>query len=303
MVSTAPAPVKLGPRANRTVYVLHAVVTSLNGTLEFADLVAEAMAHHSAGTTAASQLWGEHTEAWRARWSAGRIEIGGDLALAQTTNSSLYFLLSAIREDWVYGLSPGGLASSAYNGHVFWDMDTWMYPPLAVLHSELGKGCLAYRMARRSVARLNAEAHGYNGTMFPWESALTGIETSPAGDGTHGACSAPGAPPPPAPWFGAALPGSGNSDNSSAPGTDNALRGGLKVARPRVSTTNAYGDCEQHINADIAFATRQMWQLTHDQAWLVETGYPLAQGIAEFWASKVVKQADGLPYLESDGPR
>ena len=63
---------------------------------------------------------------WRQRWAAGRIEIAGDLALAQTTNSSLYFLLSAIREDWEYGLSPGGLASSAYHGHVFWVSDIAM---------------------------------------------------------------------------------------------------------------------------------------------------------------------------------
>ncbi len=298
IISTTPAPVAVAAHTTLTVYVLHAIVTSLNGTNDFADLVTEGMALHHAGTVAASQLWDEHTEAWGQRWSAGRIEIGGDLALAQTTNSSLYFLLSAIREDWVYGLSPGGLASSAYDGHVFWDMDTWMYPPLAVLHSELGKGCLAYRMARRSVARLNAQAHGFNGTMFPWESALTGIETSPAGDGTHGACSAPGTPPPPPLWFEAALRSAGNSDSSSSgdstdTSTLDTLRGRGKGALPRVSTTNAYGDCEQHINADISLATRQMWQLTHDKEWLLETGYPLAQGIAEFWASKAVRQADG----------
>ena len=296
MVSTAPVPVVLGAHTTQTVYVLHAIVTSLNGTTDFADLVVEAVAHHDAGTEVASKLWEEHTEAWRQRWSAGRIEIGGDLALAQITNSSLYFLLSAIREDWVYGLSPGGLSSGAYSGHVFWDMDVWMYPPLAVLHSELGKGCLAYRLARRSVARLNARAHGFNGTMFPWESALTGIETSPAGDGTHGSCSAPGTPSPSLRWFEAALPSSSNGNGTDTSAED-TLRGSDTGELPRVSTTNAYGDCEQHNNADISFATRQMWQLTHDQEWLASTGYPLAEGIAEFWASKAVKQADGLYHI------
>ena len=29
-----------------------------------------------------------------------------------------------------YSLSPGGLASNAYNGHTFWDCETWMYPSL-----------------------------------------------------------------------------------------------------------------------------------------------------------------------------
>ena len=75
MVSTAPAPVKLGPRANRTVYVLHAVVTSLNGTLEFADLVAEAMAHHSAGTTAALQPIGLSPQAGRSADATFRVAL------------------------------------------------------------------------------------------------------------------------------------------------------------------------------------------------------------------------------------
>ena len=124
--------------------------------------------------------------------------------------------------------------------------------------------------------------------MFPWESSLTGIETSPAGDGTHGACSAPGAPPPPPlRWFDAELPA---ATDPSGP-----VRSSAEI--PRVSTGNAFGDCEQHINSDISFATRQMWQLSHDEAWLADTGYPLAEGIAEFWASKATKGADGLYHI------
>jgi trehalose/maltose hydrolase-like predicted phosphorylase len=311
MVSTAPLPIKLAAHTNKTVYVLHAVSTSLNGTVDPAAILSESMAYHRAGVVAAStaQLWAEHTHAWEERWAAGRIEIGGDLALAQSTNSSLYFLLSAIREDWVFGLSPGGLASSAYYGHVFWDMDTWMYPPLAVLHPELGRGCLAYRMARAPVARLNAQAHGFNGTMFPWESSLTGIETSPAGDGTHGACSAANAPPPPPPpsdtsgqWFDAELGRPQHDSDKHAAAAEGKL-GRKSVEVPRVSSGNAYGDCEQHINADISFATRQMWQLSHDKTWLADTGYPLAEGIAEFWASKAIKQPDNLYHiLKTMGP-
>ena len=38
------------------------------------------------------------------------------------------------------------------------------YPPLAVLHPELGRGCLEYRKERAPVARANAQAHGYNGS-------------------------------------------------------------------------------------------------------------------------------------------
>ena len=47
---------------------------------------------------------------------------------------------------------------------------------------------------------------------------------------------------------------------------------------------NVFGDCEEHINADISIAARQMWLLSHDKEWLKDTGYPLARGIARFWA-------------------
>jgi trehalose/maltose hydrolase-like predicted phosphorylase len=70
------------------------------------------------------------------------------------------------------------------------------------------------------------------------------------------------------------------------------------VRRVRVSTGNAYGDCEEHINADISFAARQMWQLSHDKSWLADTGYPLAAGIARFWASKATNSStDGMYHI------
>ena len=68
-------------------------------------------------------------------------------------------------------------------------METWMYPPLAVLHTELATAAMEYRFERMGPAHARAEAFGYEGLMYPWESALTGAETSPDGDGTHGHCS------------------------------------------------------------------------------------------------------------------
>ena len=58
------------------------------------------------------QLLQQHEYAWLQRWEQGRIEIGGNLGLAQAVNASLYYLLSSIRADWPQGMSPGGLASN-----------------------------------------------------------------------------------------------------------------------------------------------------------------------------------------------
>lgn len=108
-------------------------------------------------------------------------EISGDLNLAQVVNASLYYILSSIRSDWDFSLSPGGLASNSYNGHVFWDAETWMYPSLLVLHPEIAASMLRYRFNTRNGAIKKAKSYNanYAGTMFAWESAFTGEETCP----------------------------------------------------------------------------------------------------------------------------
>ena len=62
-------------------------------------------------------------------------------------------------DTWMYVIS-------ALSGHhfAFSSRRANRYPPLAVLHPELGRGCLEYRKERAPVARANAQAHGYNGS-------------------------------------------------------------------------------------------------------------------------------------------
>jgi trehalose/maltose hydrolase-like predicted phosphorylase len=72
-----------------------------------------------------------------------------------------------------------GLSGLGYNGHVFWDTELWMYPAVLLLHPELAKSMIEYRYKRLESARQNAFGKGYKGAMFPWESALTGVEETP----------------------------------------------------------------------------------------------------------------------------
>ena len=110
------------------------------------------------------QLLAEHKAAWKALWDSGRIEIEGDLAMAQAVYGSMYYILSSTRHDWPYGLSPGGLpAGEEYMGHTFWDQDIWMYPPLVLLHPDLARSSLKYRKDRLPAARRIAKEYGYKG--------------------------------------------------------------------------------------------------------------------------------------------
>jgi len=66
-----------------------------------------------------------HQDAWLQLWST-RIELQGNTgddvarAVASAVNSSMYYLLSAARNDWPFATSPGGIANRAYQGHTFW---------------------------------------------------------------------------------------------------------------------------------------------------------------------------------------
>ncbi len=60
-------------------------------------------------------LFNLHTQTWSDIWNSGGIEVSDRLELAQAINSSFYYILSSIRVDRPYSLSPGGLASNACN--------------------------------------------------------------------------------------------------------------------------------------------------------------------------------------------
>lgn len=119
-----------------------------------------------------------HLRAWQELWK-GDIVIEGDPAVQRDMRSALYHLYSFAREGTAYSLSPMGLSGLGYNGHVFWDAEMWMFPPLAALQPGIAKSMLEYRFQRLEAARQNAFSHGYKGAMFPWESASEGQESTP----------------------------------------------------------------------------------------------------------------------------
>jgi protein-glucosylgalactosylhydroxylysine glucosidase len=125
-----------------------------------------------------NRLEKSHKNAWQELWKSD-IEISGDLRTQKAVRSALYHLYSFARKGTAYSLSPMGLSGLGYNGHVFWDTELWMYPPLLVLQPEIAKSILEYRFERLKAAKDNAFAHGYDGAMFPWESAEDGSEDTP----------------------------------------------------------------------------------------------------------------------------
>ena len=120
-----------------------------------------------------------HRQAWDKLWNGGDIEVEGDPNTTRDIRFALYHLYSFARAGTAYSLSPMGLSGLGYNGHVFWDTELWMYPPLLLLQPDIAKSLLEYRFQRLEAAKQNAFAHGYDGAMYPWESAGDGSEDTP----------------------------------------------------------------------------------------------------------------------------
>ena len=65
--------------------------------------------------------------------------VSGDARLQRQVRASFFALLASVREDTPWAPSPGGLSSDGYNGHVFWDSETWMYPSLLATEPALAR--------------------------------------------------------------------------------------------------------------------------------------------------------------------
>jgi len=155
------------------------VVGSETSTAQYADPrnAAERLSIYAmlAGT---DELIKRHDQQWDDLWK-GDIKIEGNEQDQRDVRFSLYNLYSFVRAGSGYSLSPMGLSGLGYNGHVFWDTEIWMYPPLLMLHPEIARSILDYRYNRLDAAKQNARSHGYKGAMFPWESDDTGQEATP----------------------------------------------------------------------------------------------------------------------------
>jgi trehalose/maltose hydrolase-like predicted phosphorylase len=146
-----------------------------------------ARAGHEAATAAMrgwEALSQESTTAWSKLWRAN-ITVVADPTLTRQARAAIFYLLESNRAGVDWSTSPGGLSSDGYSGHVFWDAETWMYPPLLAMHPDIAVGVNAYRQARLGPAQQYAAASSLRGARFPWEGAASGSEQAPPPYGTN----------------------------------------------------------------------------------------------------------------------
>lgn len=129
--------------------------------------------------TPRADLLGQHKKLWEELWE-GDIIIEENLQDQLDVRLALYHLYAFSRGDSDLSIAPMGLSSQSYNGHIFWDSELWMFPPLLLLNQDIARSLVNYRSDRLGKAKEKAINFGYKGAMFPWESDDTGEEATPA---------------------------------------------------------------------------------------------------------------------------
>ncbi|MCD4813619.1 glycoside hydrolase family 65 protein [bacterium] len=122
----------------------------------------------------------DHSKAWAIRWKKADVGITGDPDTERALRFNIYHLLIAGNngeED--AGIGAKTLSGEGYRGHSFWDTEIFTLPYFTFNFPQMARSLLLYRYNRLEQARRNAIAQGYEGAMFPWESADTGEEVTP----------------------------------------------------------------------------------------------------------------------------
>jgi alpha,alpha-trehalose phosphorylase len=116
-------------------------------------------------------------------WHHADIDLEGDAALQQALRFALFQVLQAGARAERRAIPAKGLTGNGYDGHSFWDMDTFTLPVLTYVAPEAAVSALWWRHSTLDLAEARARELGLGGVTFPWRT-IRGHECSgywPAG--------------------------------------------------------------------------------------------------------------------------
>ena len=116
-------------------------------------------------------------------WGRAEVEIDGDAELQLAVRFSMFHCLQAAARAEQRATPAKGLTGPGYDGHTFWDTDTFVLPVLTYTLPSAVRDALAWRHSILDLARARARELGLRGAAFPWRT-IAGQECSaywPAG--------------------------------------------------------------------------------------------------------------------------
>ncbi|MEL9582670.1 glycoside hydrolase family 65 protein [Escherichia coli] len=127
------------------------------------------------------QLLAASTENWRQWWQKRRITVnGGEAHDQQALDYALYHLrIMTPVHDERSSIAAKGLTGEGYKGHIFWDTEVFLLPFHLFSDPTVARSLLRYRWHNLPGAQEKARRNGWQGALFPWESARSGEEETP----------------------------------------------------------------------------------------------------------------------------
>ena len=118
---------------------------------------------------------------WQKFWQQKGIEIQSTDEFDQTAiDFALYHMeIMTPAHDERFSVGAKGLTGEGYKGHVFWDTEIFIAPFHLFTQPETAKKLLRYRYLHLQQAQEKASENGFEGALFPWESAFSGKEETP----------------------------------------------------------------------------------------------------------------------------
>jgi len=116
-------------------------------------------------------------------WDGADVELDGDAEIQQAVRFGLFHILQAGARAEYRPLAAKGLTGSGYDGHTFWDTETFVLPVLMYTHPSAAADALRWRHMVLPEAKQHATDLGLAGAAFPWRT-IRGQECSgywPAG--------------------------------------------------------------------------------------------------------------------------
>ena len=116
-------------------------------------------------------------------WARTDVQLDGDPDLEHAARFGLFHVLQASARAERRAIPAKGLTGTGYDGHAFWDTETFVLPVLTSSRPEAARDALQWRHSTLPAARARAAALGHRGAAFPWRT-IAGEECSgywPAG--------------------------------------------------------------------------------------------------------------------------
>jgi alpha,alpha-trehalose phosphorylase len=116
-------------------------------------------------------------------WERADVEIDGDDELQQAVRFALFHTLQSAARAEKRAIAAKGLTGDGYDGHVFWDTESYVLPVLTYTAPEAVSDALCWRHSTLDLATERARQLGLEGAAFPWRT-IRGHECSaywPAG--------------------------------------------------------------------------------------------------------------------------